>query len=199
MSFSWNGWTLAYFDHPYNHTALNMRRVEIPIARAFLSRVSANKRVLEVGNVLSHYGPIHWHVVDLKERGCINRDVMKWKPPDLVDYLVCISTMEHIGFGRYNAGGILPDHTPESVWARLSSFLAPGGRILATVPLSYNQALDEALLVGRLVLTEAWFYRHIGKGNWQECTLQEAAGMSRRECAGRWPGGLAVLYYARER
>ena len=31
MTFFWNGQTLEYFDHRYNHTRLNMRRVEIPV------------------------------------------------------------------------------------------------------------------------------------------------------------------------
>lgn len=54
-TFSYRGAQLAYFVHRHNYTWLNERAVEIPIARLALTGVG-NGRVLEVGNVLSHYG-----------------------------------------------------------------------------------------------------------------------------------------------
>jgi hypothetical protein len=197
-TFAWNGQTLEYFDHPYNHTTLNTRRVEIPIARWFLAPAPAGARLLEIGNVLAHYGPAPWPVVDRLEKGCLNVDVMAWAPPALVDYLICISTLEHIGFGKYRSEG-MPAYTPAAAWARLCSFLAPGGQLLATVPLCYNPALDDALRAGALPLTQSWYMRHHGENEWTACPATAAFAESSRACAGRWPGGLAILNWQNPR
>jgi hypothetical protein len=101
VTFSWNGQTL---DHAYNHTSYNSRRVEIPIARWFLAQ-RPEARALEIGNVLAHYGPILWPVVDLREPGAINANVMAWRPETPVERLVSISTVEHIGYGKYGKAG----------------------------------------------------------------------------------------------
>jgi len=145
-TFHWNGLELEYFDHPYNHTARNMRRVEIPIARWFVEQ-SPGARILEVGNVLSHYGPVRWPAVDLLE-GPIKADVMKWKPDRPVDLLISISTVEHIGFGKF-ARDTAPT-TPADVLRRFRGFLAPRGTAVATVPTAYNPVLDFELKNGTL-------------------------------------------------
>ena len=66
-AFSMNGQEYPYFVHPYNRTWANERAVEIPVVRSFLEE-SQGKRVLEVGNVLSHYGPVTHQVLDKYER-----------------------------------------------------------------------------------------------------------------------------------
>ncbi len=54
-----NGTTLQPFDHPYNTTILNERAVELAMAQQFIiirhNWEGRMGRVLEVGNVLSHY------------------------------------------------------------------------------------------------------------------------------------------------
>lgn len=192
MTFQWNGQDLDYFDHPYNHTALNSRRVEVPIARWFLAHAPKNARILEVGNVLAHYQKVRWPVVDLREPGAINADIMAWSPPQPIDRLISISTLEHVGFGKY-ALGPRPSY-PRAAWDRLRSFLAPGGQLLATVPLGYNPALDDLLREASLTLTSCWYMRQIGSNEWSECTAEEAFAELPRACAGRWPGGMAILY-----
>jgi len=182
--FFWNGQRLEYFDHPYNHTALNMRRVEIPIAWWFL-RQKPGARILEVGNVLSHYGPVAWPVVDLHEKGAINEDVMVWEPEEPVDLLISISTVEHIETAR-----------PSQVLDRFRSFLAPGGQAVVTAPTGYNQALDRELRAGTLGADETWFMRVRPDRipvEWNECTMEEALAMPARACSGLWSGGLMVL------
>jgi len=193
-TFAWNGQELGYFDHPYNRTALNSRRVEVPLARWFLKRAPAGTGILEIGNVLAHYGPISWPVVDRRESGCLNVDVMQWRPDQPVELLLCISTLEHIGFGKYAQGG-LPSYEPATAWAQLCSFLAPGGQLLVTVPLAYNPALDAALQEGAIAPTTAWYMRKMGQNQWVECAFAVALAESARACAGRWPGGLAILYW----
>ena len=191
MTFFWNGQALEYFDHRYNHTALNMRRVEIPIARWFLQQ-KLGTRVLEVGNVLSHYGPVTWPVVDLYEPGAINADVMAWKPKEPVDLLVSISTIEHIGVGKYKRATTRV--RPSGVLARFRSFLAPGGQAVVTAPTGYG--LDRELREGTLGADEMWFMRVRPDRipvEWSECTMEEALAMPPRVCSGLWSGGLMVL------
>src|SRR5579872_7186960 len=75
-SFEFRGKTYLYFWHRYNATWRNERAVEIPIAREFIAQ-SRGGNVLEVGNVLSHYGPVQHDVLDKYEKaeGVINEDV----------------------------------------------------------------------------------------------------------------------------
>ncbi len=193
--FVWNGQRLEYFDHPYNHTALNMRRVEIPIVRWFVGQCPPGARILEVGNVMAHYGLAHWPVVDLHERGAIHADVMNWRPARLVNLLVSISTIEHIGFGR-DAGP--KPVSPSAALAQFRSFLAPGGKAVATAPTGYNPALDAELKSGELGADCIWFMRMVGDGKWAECTMDEALAMSPRACSGRWSGGMVLILCERD-
>ena len=190
-TFFWNGQALEYFDHRYNYTRLNMRRVEIPIARWFLQQKSGT-RILEVGNVLSHYGPVTWPVVDLREPGAINVDVMEWEPEEPIDLLISISTIEHIGVGKYKRAAARV--RPSGVLARFRSFLAPGGQAVVTAPTGYG--LDRELREGTLGADEVWFMRVRPDRipvEWSECTMEEALAMPSRACSGRWSGGLMVL------
>ena len=67
-TFQFDGREYEYLYHPYNRTWKNERGVEIPIFRELLLN-HKGKRVLEVGNVLSHYFPIHHEVVNNYEVG----------------------------------------------------------------------------------------------------------------------------------
>ena len=187
--FSWNGLQLEYFDHAYNHTARNMRRVEIPIARWFVAQCQG--LILEVGNVLAHYGHVPWPAVDIREPGAINADVMRWKPYFPVDLLVSISTIEHIGFGKFSKD--TPTVKPSQVLARFKSFLAPHGMAVVTAPTAYNPALDDELRGGTLGAGRMWFMRLVGQNEWEECSMADALAMPPRASSGRWSGGLMVL------
>ncbi|OQW96440.1 MAG: hypothetical protein BWK77_04695 [Verrucomicrobia bacterium A1] len=61
-------------------TWVNERAVEIPVVRKFLEGRAG--RILEVGNVMGHYGPADWDVVDRFERGArvLNCDVIEFRP-----------------------------------------------------------------------------------------------------------------------
>ena len=79
-TFVFKGYTLNYFHHAYNKTWQNERAVEIPIIWGILTGYQG-KRILEVGNVLSHYIPVEHDIVDKYEMapGVINQDVVDYQ------------------------------------------------------------------------------------------------------------------------
>lgn len=121
---------------------MNERCVELAVAHAWMDRWAHHR--LEVGNVLGHYPDAPPRtVVDRYEEadGVINCDVFdiggRW------DEIVAISTMEHV---RWDEG----DHARDPSGAQraiehLRSLLAPGGRMLVTIPTGHHPHLDEWL------------------------------------------------------
>jgi len=192
-TFTFDGRDLPYFRHPYNRAGENMRTVEVPIVYATL-RGREWDRILEIGNVLQHYVRIGWPVLDMQERGTavINADLMTWEPSKPYDLIFSISTLEHIGHGRY--AGLTRATTPAEALSRIRSWLVPGGLALLTVPLSYNEVLDRQLLEGELPVDDVRCMRRVSDTNeWAECTLANAFAARRPENY-RWPVGMAILY-----
>lgn len=137
--------TYPYFVHPHNSTWRNERAVEIPVASRFVAEASGTG--MEFGNVLSLYQTIDHLVLDKYERkpGVINRDIVGYRPPHPLDFIVSISTIEHVGWDER------PRH-PKKLFAAFDSLmaaLAPGGKLLITAPLGHNPTLDKAILTGR--------------------------------------------------
>lgn len=173
-SFAFRGATHPLFVHRYNTTWLNERAVEIPVARRFLAEGAG--RVLEIGNVLGHYGRADWDVVDRFERGpnVTNCDILSFRPAAPYDAVISISTFEHIGFDdeETDAG--------ERLLAALAhvreTLLAPGGRLLVTAPLGYNPFFDELAFAGRLGFDEQAFLLRTGRLEWHEAAADEARG-----------------------
>lgn len=140
MTFTYWGDELDYCDEPYNTSRLNERAVEIPIASAFIDR--AEGEGLEVGNVLSHYRPVTWRVVDRYEPGVENLDVFDIEGS--YDWIVAISTLEHVRWDEAikNAEGA------GQALRHLHQLLRPGGRMLITVPFGWHPFLDSEILDG---------------------------------------------------
>lgn len=138
-SFEFQGKKYEYFNHPYNTTRLNERTVEVPIIYAEVQK-NHSKRILEVGNVLSHYFPISHDVVDKYEKapGVINQDILKYAPKKKYDLIVSISTFEHVGWDEFPR-----DKTkiPKTL-KHLTTLLNPGGKMIFTVPVAINDYLD---------------------------------------------------------
>ena len=186
-AFYYRGVILPYLRHSYNHADQNMRTVEIPIASYYTAR-SNPRRTLEVGNVLSHYVAAPHAVIDMRE-GKIKADVMTMTPPDKrFTLIVSISTLEHIGFGKYSAGVA---YTPEQIEARLTGWLRDGGGMVATLPIGYNAEWDKAVADGALDATVHFMRRLDDANHWQECDLAEAFAADIRRW--RWQGAIVIL------
>jgi SAM-dependent methyltransferase len=187
-SFTLDGERHAYFLHPYNLTWSNERAVEVPVAWALVRR-AGGRRVLEVGNVLSHYFPVAHTVVDKFERapGILNADAAEFDTAERFDLIVSISTLEHVGFDEEPRE---PDKPLRAV-ANLRRLLAPGGTLCATLPLGYNPHVDALLGQGAFSCTRALALRRVSDANaWVEASWPELRG-SRYD--GRWPGAEAVV------
>lgn len=202
-TFRFLDWELPYLRHTYNRAAQNLRTVEVPIVRRFIENAGDGARILEIGNVLSHYGLISWPVVDLEEQGpgVLNADVLSWRPERSFDLIVSISTLEHVGFGKYR-GQVEVD--PATVIARLRGWLASDGALVATVPTRYNPALDAHLREGtlgadrlyamrRIISREMYLQRPLGENFWEQCSVMEALEMPRMI----WSWGIVVIIVGR--
>jgi len=170
-TFSLQGKTYKYLFRRYNTTYANERAVEVPIAME-LVRQYPEDRVLEVGNVLAHYFPHHHDVLDKYEQapGVINGDVVDFQPGKTYDLIVSISTLEHVGWDE------IPRDPPKVLRSieHLASLLAPGGRLLATVPVDYNVALDGFLDEGRVPFTSIAYMKRVSDDNqWREAKREE--------------------------
>jgi hypothetical protein len=187
-TFSFGGRRHAYFLHRYNLTWSNERAVEIPIVWAEVSGRQGS-RLLEVGNVLSHYLTTRHEVLDKFEKGerIRNEDVATFRSAQRYDLIVSISTLEHVGWDEQPQD---PDKIGRAI-ANLTDHLAPGGRLLVTLPLGYNPPMDAQLAVGALPFGRCHYLKRRGLLGWQEAEWDEVAGAP---YARGWPGtrGLVI-------
>lgn len=174
--FTFRGAAYPYLIHLHNFTWENERAVEVPIAwRAVRQARVRGDRVLEVGNVLGHYGRVKHDVLDRYERapGVIQADVADWRPPHRYDLIVSVSTLEHVGWDEEPRE---PDKVVRAI-RNLRSMLAPGGHLLVTLPIGHNPYLDRLLGEGRLPLDSLTFLkRPLEENRWTEATWDEVAG-----------------------
>ncbi len=187
--FSLAGRRFRYFAHPYNVTWRNERAVELPVALGLLHD-APGARVLEVGNVLVHYGHGGHDVVDKYEpaQGVFAEDIVDFRPATPYDVIVAISTLEHVGFDE----DVKDPGKPRRAVEHMASLLAPGGRMLVTIPLGYNEALDRELLAGRLAFDEVRYLKRFSRlGRWREVPADAAAG-TRYGHPYRWANAVAV-------
>jgi SAM-dependent methyltransferase len=169
--FAFQGESYSYLFHPYKRTWLTERAVEVPIVRRIVERHRLG-RVIEVGNVLSHYGPQDHLVADKYEHapGVLNRDVLELDDLGPFDLVVAISTLEHVGWDEE------PQEPGKALEALrgLEALLAPGGRLVITVPVGYNPAFEAALRDGTLRLSHVGALRRVGGGTrWREVPVDE--------------------------
>jgi SAM-dependent methyltransferase len=169
--FAFDGERLPYFYDRYNLTWLNERAVEVPLARRALRRDGS---VLEVGNVLAHYGHRGHEVVDKYERapGVRNMDVLDLDPDRRWDVVISISTVEHVGVDDEPRD---PRRGIDAV-RLLARAVAPGGELLISVPVGYNPVLDRALLAGEVAGVRVDGLLHTARGpHWRQVPADEAA------------------------
>jgi SAM-dependent methyltransferase len=150
---------------------MNDRTVEVPL---ILERVRSNsaRRILELGNVLSHYIRCDHDIVDKSEKaeGVINEDIVNFKVSRPYDLIVSISTLEHVGWDE-------KPRDPRKVlnaFENLTSLLAPGGELMLTFPLGYNPELDRSFRENELHMTERHYLKRISRDNkWKEVGWDE--------------------------
>ncbi|MGI8512794.1 MAG: SAM-dependent methyltransferase, partial [Solirubrobacteraceae bacterium] len=163
--FAFAGGDYELLAHPYHYTWLNERAVEVPIVGRIVDAEPG--RVLEVGNVLSHYRPTRHEIIDKYERapGVRNVDVLDLDPAEPYDLIVSISTLEHVGWDE------VPRDPRRALLAvqRLLALLTPGGELVVSVPVGYNPELDRAIRDGELpfehvsaLLREGRRWRQVG-------------------------------------
>lgn len=170
-TFILKGQELEYFYHPYNLTFLNERKVEVPIAEAFLKECDAP--VLEVGNVLSHYNRVGQTILDKYEKapGIINEDVRTYQPEQGFKTIISLSTVEHIGQDEDGS----PSLAIEAI-LHLRSLLMPEGQMLVTFPMGYNPALDQWIFK-QDIFKETTFLKRVNLQNeWSEISPAAAVG-----------------------
>jgi SAM-dependent methyltransferase len=174
--FQFAGEEYAYLYHRHKFTWLTERAVEVPIAEALVQR-RRGARVLEVGNVLSHYQAVDHLVADKYEQapGVVNRDVLDLGGMGEFDLVLAISTLEHVGRDEQPRD---PGKAVRAVHA-LRELLAPGGRLVMTVPVGYHLGLDAALRDGGLGAARLRALRRERLGpHWREVPVESAWGAS---------------------
>ncbi len=170
--FSFAGEEIPYFYHYFNQTWRNERCLEIAIARHVLDDGEPG-RMLEVGNVLQHYGVNGHVVVDRYENlmGARNVDILTLDEPEQYDTVVSISSLEHVRFDEQEQD----PRGPLRALEKARSLVAPGGRLLVTVPIGYNPGLDADIASGRFALAEQTFYQRVSADcDWEPVSAEQA-------------------------
>ncbi len=170
-TFRFRGKDLRYCIHWYNTTFDNERAIEISLALHAM-QLAAGGRVLEIGNVLAHYIPQHHDVLDKYERGggVIHEDAASFTPAHPYDLIISLSTLEHVGFDEE------PQEPLKIVQAvrNLRRCLAPGGKLLATIPVGYNPHITPLLREGSLFDAQHYFARVSASNIFKEVSKDEA-------------------------
>jgi hypothetical protein len=177
-TFNFNGSALKYFRHNFNLAYDNERTVEVAVVGAFLKSLGTQARILEVGNVLIHYGfrNAGRDVLDKYDPAqyVINEDVISFKPAKKYDAIISISTLEHVGWDEEVRD---PVKIITAVRNLTENCLAPGGCMLVTIPLGYNPYFDDQLAEGARYFTEKYFLKRISSDNdWLQVDYSEVAG-----------------------
>jgi len=168
--FRFQGVDHRYHVHPF--VLDNERAVEVAIARDWLT--PSVGEILEIGNVLSNFVAFPHDVVDKYERapGVINEDIVTFAPGKQYDQIVSISTLEHVGWDEQPRE---PEKIERAI-ANLRRLVKPGGRLLATMPMGYNQYLDRLIRAEKTGFDSACYLRRTSASNlWCEAKLEEVA------------------------
>jgi len=177
--FTYNNHQYHYFYHLYNQTWRDERAVELPIIWDEVKKVDG-ERVLEIGNVLSHYYPVHHDIVDKHEKGdgIINCDILDFHTPKVYDLIVSISTIEHIGLDEelfVQKETALQPEKPLCVMNKLKGMLSQNGKCIVTIPVGYNHALDRLLEEedGSLFTNRYYLTRTSRSNRWAEAKQED--------------------------
>ena len=163
-SFNFQGKNYEYFIHHYNRTWRTERSVEISIIMEMIKKYKG-KKILEVGNVLSHYFNVDHEIIDKYEtdEGVINLDIVDFKTSKKYDLILSISTIEHIGWSykKRDENKIL------NVIKKLKDLLSSNGEIILSFPVGWNPILDNNIKEGLINFRNLYCFRRISpKNDW---------------------------------
>ncbi|MBT7903317.1 hypothetical protein HN587_05625 [Candidatus Woesearchaeota archaeon] len=157
-----------YFIHSL--TWNGERVVELPIIINFLNKYK-NKKILEVGNVLSTYIHTKHDILDKYEKytNVINEDVLTFKSNKKYDLIISISTLEHVGWDEK------PKDTQKTFLAinNLKKQLSNNGTLIVTLPLGYHPLIDRKIKNKEKIFSKCFFLKRVSKNNnWKEIDLK---------------------------
>ncbi len=179
-----------YFINRYN--ALNSERaVEIPFTIEFLKQNRyKQKRVLEIGNVLSHYFDFDHKIVDKyeKENFVDNIDIIDFSPKEKYQIIISVSTIEHVGFDE----PIKEVGKSKKAIQKIISLLDRGGIALITVPLRYNPEIDSIIQNKEIKFSKTYFLKRYSNFNlWKQTSMKDAM---QHVYGSRYPAANAVAF-----
>lgn len=182
-SFIFKGKSYQYFNHKYNNTWTNDRAVEIPLS---FEAIKTHKKILEVGNVLSHYKKFKHDTVDLyeKAKGVINEDIRTFKTDKKYDLIISISTFEHIDETEgYGEKGIL------DAFENIRNLLTPNGTFFITFPIGSHKDLDSLFRNNKLGLKESYCMKRdlfddykFENNIWEQCEISDIHSFKQHRC-----------------
>jgi hypothetical protein len=176
-TFAFEGKTYDYLCSYKNFAWLSERTAEVPIAAGYMrDALAKGSRVLEVGDVLRQYTGLRAQdIVDKYEyrKGIINEDIEEFVPKERYDFIVSVSTMEHVGWDAPDIRD--PEKSARVMRLFKDKFLTPGGMGVITLPVGQNPELDKRLRAHALPFTETYFLKRISKENeWVETDEADA-------------------------
>ncbi len=148
------------------HTQSKVERiVELPIIFDYVQQFK-DKKILEIGNVLSNYYTITHDVLDKYDISsrCIKHDIVSYLTSIKYDLIVSISTLEHVG---YEAPEIKdPSKIKRSIENIKDNLLANSGMCVITIPLGWNKILDAQIDKKEIIFDEIYFMKRIEEYKW---------------------------------
>ena len=134
-----------------------------------------NKKILEIGNVLSHYFYFDHVIVDKYEKGkgITNIDITEFNPNEKFNAIISISTIEHVGFDEEVKA---PGKAFRAI-EKVVKLLSENGYALITVPLGYNPEIDDIIRneTVNLHFSKIIYLKRISQLNsWVETTMEDA-------------------------
>lgn len=184
--FTHRGHQYPYMNHAFNYAWLNERAVEVPIVQKVVNDCEAG-RILEVGNVISHYSGMMYRVPtdiidkyeinEATEEIVVNADIVNYSPAKRYKLIVSISTLEHVGYDEQVYGGSPHTQHPCKFVDTLDNIrlnlLEPKGKLVFTVPLGYNREMDKMIFCGVVNIDSVFYMHRISHDNrWQDCKLE---------------------------
>jgi SAM-dependent methyltransferase len=171
-SFEFQGNTYSYFFHPYGTTWRNERALVIPIIWDIVKKYhEQDKRILEVGNMLSYYFKVDHDIIDKYDiaDGVINEDVVDFNPLNPYDLIVSPLSLASVGWDE-------DPQDPNKVLRainNLNRLLAPGGQMVIAFSLGYNLGMDKLLKSGELRFDKHYYLKRISGYRWKQVDRQD--------------------------